>query len=217
MGRDLTGEKFGKWTVLEKSSKYRYWLCKCSCGVMKEVYESNMASGRSKSCRSCRKTMDLAGSTVGEWKVLHQVTFKSPYVWKCECLGCGKLYDVLAKNIQGKTSTSCMKCARKRDWDRYSLEVRRLAERCGLPGDTDYSTINLWNAMAEIGLPVKMIDLMSLADLASSETYLGLRFLRRNGLVDVVGNGLPMTFQLSIKSLKILEDRANEEGKNEVV
>lgn len=33
---DLTGEKFGKWTVLRYVEKSK-WLCKCECGVEKDV------------------------------------------------------------------------------------------------------------------------------------------------------------------------------------
>lgn len=47
---DLTDKDFGEWHVLEKGSKPRYWLCKCSCGVIKEVQDYNLTSGKSQSC-----------------------------------------------------------------------------------------------------------------------------------------------------------------------
>lgn len=54
---DLTGQKFGKWTVLERSSNDRNgnlrWLCRCDCGREKIVCGKSLRSGNSKGCRSC--------------------------------------------------------------------------------------------------------------------------------------------------------------------
>ena len=62
---DLTGMRFGKWVVLKdagkkvhlsggrKSSRHM-WLCRCDCGVQKQVYRSNLTEGRSTQCRRCR-------------------------------------------------------------------------------------------------------------------------------------------------------------------
>lgn len=47
---DLTGQKFGEWTVLSKAEKESYWLCECSCGVKREVYAPSLKSGKSLSC-----------------------------------------------------------------------------------------------------------------------------------------------------------------------
>lgn len=58
---DLTGQKFGKLTVISKSASKNgktYWLCKCECGVEKEVQTSHLRSGAIKSCGSitCKST-----------------------------------------------------------------------------------------------------------------------------------------------------------------
>lgn len=54
---DLTGQRFGRWTVREKSdlteSRKRLWLCLCDCGAKALVQAGNLRSGRSKGCRSC--------------------------------------------------------------------------------------------------------------------------------------------------------------------
>lgn len=51
---DLTGEKFGKLTVIkrikDKSNNHIMWLCKCDCGNTKVVRGSSLTSGESKSC-----------------------------------------------------------------------------------------------------------------------------------------------------------------------
>jgi len=62
--KDLTGNRFGNWVVLKyagakvslyKGQKYynRMWLCRCDCGVQKNVYESNLISKLSTKCRQC--------------------------------------------------------------------------------------------------------------------------------------------------------------------
>ena len=54
---DLTGQKFGKWTVLYKtnlrtSSGGIYWHCKCECGIEKNVSSLTLRNGTSLSCGS---------------------------------------------------------------------------------------------------------------------------------------------------------------------
>lgn len=41
---DLTGHKFGRWTVLQFDHKYynSYWLCRCDCGTIKVVPACNL-------------------------------------------------------------------------------------------------------------------------------------------------------------------------------
>ena len=55
---DLTGQKFGKLTVLsehpERKNKKIYWLCKCDCGVEKLIAGADLKSGRTISC-GCNK------------------------------------------------------------------------------------------------------------------------------------------------------------------
>jgi hypothetical protein len=52
---DLTGKKFGRWTVIAPStrrnpSKKLQWKCKCDCGKVKFVAGETLRSGQSKSC-----------------------------------------------------------------------------------------------------------------------------------------------------------------------
>lgn len=53
--KDLTGQKFNKWTVLERAensaSRNRVmWLCRCDCGVERVVVRHSLTAGISKSC-----------------------------------------------------------------------------------------------------------------------------------------------------------------------
>ena len=54
---DLTGQRFGKLTVIERASKPEgvkgtaiYWLCKCDCGNEKIIRGSNLRNGMTQSC-----------------------------------------------------------------------------------------------------------------------------------------------------------------------
>lgn len=52
---DITGQRFGKWTVLYKTEKRNaggciYWHCKCDCGKEKDVLGTSLRQGRSLSC-----------------------------------------------------------------------------------------------------------------------------------------------------------------------
>ena len=57
--KDLTGQKFGKWTVIKrienyktpKGNTYTQWLCRCECGSDERgVLANALLSGRSTSC-----------------------------------------------------------------------------------------------------------------------------------------------------------------------
>ena len=54
MLRDLTGQRFGRLTVLYKgeSDKTRHvrWYCKCDCGNIKLIYKDALLTGRTVSC-----------------------------------------------------------------------------------------------------------------------------------------------------------------------
>ncbi len=57
---DITGKRFGRWTVLEFAEAIKYgsrkmWLCRCDCGVEKRVNGTQLKSGGSVSCGCYRK------------------------------------------------------------------------------------------------------------------------------------------------------------------
>lgn len=58
---DLTGKRFGKWTVISKAG-YRHkadskriceWLCECSCGSVSRISTASLNNGTTKSCGKC--------------------------------------------------------------------------------------------------------------------------------------------------------------------
>lgn len=54
---EILGSKFGDWEVIRfigrKKSSGNIYLCKCKCGIEKEVVGYNLRSGKSTRCRSC--------------------------------------------------------------------------------------------------------------------------------------------------------------------
>ena len=70
----MVGEKFGRWTVLSSANNRRtnsgrfaltYWLCRCACGVEKDVRAASLLRGKSKSCGCLRAEMYAAMTTHG--------------------------------------------------------------------------------------------------------------------------------------------------------
>jgi hypothetical protein len=58
---DLTGERFGKLTVLKRagvlySNKQKAWLCACDCGATTVVCTNSLRIGKTVSCGCFRKT-----------------------------------------------------------------------------------------------------------------------------------------------------------------
>lgn len=49
-GKDITGLHVGKLTVISKSSRDYYWICKCACGNHKEVYQYDLTTNNVSSC-----------------------------------------------------------------------------------------------------------------------------------------------------------------------
>jgi len=52
--QDLTGQRFGRWTVIERQGQSRkrsaHWLCQCDCGNTALVASDSLVSGHSTSC-----------------------------------------------------------------------------------------------------------------------------------------------------------------------
>lgn len=61
---DLTGNTYGMWTVVYRSTvpaadNRKKYICECSCGTVKEVDGRNLTDGTSKSC-GCTKADDVS-------------------------------------------------------------------------------------------------------------------------------------------------------------
>ena len=121
---DLTGQKFGKWTVLERDlEKQRqlktngsYWKCQCECGNIKSVQSSKLRRGESKSCGQCQHNgmpnnfINEIGKKYGYLTVLKidetSRNSRDGIKWICQC-DCGNITSVAGKHLRKKITTSC--------------------------------------------------------------------------------------------------------------
>lgn len=64
---DLTGQRFGRLTVLEfvpTDDRNSCWKCQCDCGKIKIVRAPDLNSGRTKSCGCLRKELASKNNTI---------------------------------------------------------------------------------------------------------------------------------------------------------
>lgn len=126
---DLTGKRFGRWTVIKRDGSVNYnscvqalWLCRCDCGEERLVRGNSLRNGTSKSCGCARCGWeDLTGERFGRLVVIGK---GEPHVyvqrdkagkfvrinkfrrWKCRC-DCGKEVEVLAMNLKNGQTRTC--------------------------------------------------------------------------------------------------------------
>lgn len=106
---DITGNTYGYWTVIKPTGRGK-WLCRCSCGNIKEVYKKSLVQGKSKSCgchlnenRKDNFKSKYIGKTYNYWTVLD---ISNNSTFKCRCK-CGKIKDVNRLSILNNKSKSC--------------------------------------------------------------------------------------------------------------
>ena len=103
---DLTGKRFGEWTVLRKQG-YQ-WECKCSCSdtEIHLINASDLVSGKTKSCgHDYNKFEDISGRQYGLWNVLEYVGNQR---YKCQCSCENKTIKLVTKtHLLSGYSTSC--------------------------------------------------------------------------------------------------------------
>lgn len=114
---DLTGQKFGLWTVIKRSKTVKnnqiYWDCRCDCGVERPVNGISLRSGSSTNCGCVRKNklsdqhLNLIGQKYNDLLVLEYD--KATSKQKCQC-SCGAIVYVASNNLISGHTKSCYKC-----------------------------------------------------------------------------------------------------------
>ena len=145
--RDLTGQRFGRLTVLrqvpvpEGLTQNNYWLCRCDCGTERVVLASNLIRGHTKSC-GCLKQRDLTGQRISRLTVLERSDQyatrgkRTVRLWKCQC-DCGNITYKATDTLTGSRNCSCAECAGRRN----AAKARENAgfvdgtQLCKLPGE----------------------------------------------------------------------------------
>ena len=99
---DITGQRFGKWTVLGQSPQRSAggtvkWICKCDCGTIKNVDGTSLRKNKSTNCGCENKKRlaklnapDLIGQKFDRLTVIKKSTERNNnrILWECQC-DCG--------------------------------------------------------------------------------------------------------------------------------
>ena len=119
---DLTGQKFGRLTVLKRAPNRGnkiYWECQCDCGNIIETRGDRLKEGRVKSCGCWAidhakeighlNEKNLLGQTFSKLTVIK----RSPIIhndhcayWICKC-SCGNEVEVCGSNLRTGNTKSC--------------------------------------------------------------------------------------------------------------
>lgn len=114
---NLTGQQFGRLTVIEKviiNNKTK-WKCKCLCGNETIVSAEHLRSGHTQSCGCLQKEraqqgrfIDETDNRYGKLTVLEFVDWsnKRGSIWKCRC-DCGNELNVEGTNLKTGNTKSC--------------------------------------------------------------------------------------------------------------
>lgn len=121
---DLTGQKFGRWTVLYECkerthNRGKIYHCKCQCGNEKDVPAETLRRGESQSCGCLakekaaeigrRSRIDITGQRFGKLIALYPIYSedKNKHTkWHCKC-DCGNEVDIDLGNLRQGFSKSC--------------------------------------------------------------------------------------------------------------
>lgn len=107
---DLTGQKFGEITVIEKDAELTkqkgrvYWKCQCSCGRIKSIRADGLK--KIQTCGECKK--DLSGQRFGRLIVLKKgkKDKASHQFWICKC-DCGNIVEINSDHLRRGKTQSC--------------------------------------------------------------------------------------------------------------
>lgn len=136
----LEGRIFGKWTVLAYRGPTRksHYLCRCSCGIEREVDARSLRAGLSGSCGCIKqdKRIDLTGQTYGKLTVLERRgRDKNSYRWWVRC-ACGTEREMSGRTIWRGRATSCGCVAPQKTKDR-----RRALREMGVCRGTGFGVL----------------------------------------------------------------------------
>lgn len=156
---DLTGQKFGEWTVDAKdpapsvASRSTYWLVTCSCGTESSIRSNELLSGRSVRCRRHNRNQprpvslkkrggpkafkNLVGQKFNRWTVVardpkenHPGISFVHWVVVCEC---GNKGIVTTSHLRAGRSKQCRECAWKATQEKCPNRIKALIRAGKLP------------------------------------------------------------------------------------
>ena len=154
--KDLTGQTFGKLTVLkdsgERKESFIIWECLCSCGTKCKVSSQLLLRGSTKSCGCLRKEvssnnikknkLNLKGMKFGKLQVLEETdkrTSRGAVIWKCLC-ECQTISYVSSTALFTGRIQSCG-CVRSRGEEK----ITKILNEKNISFQKEYSFENLIN------------------------------------------------------------------------
>lgn len=162
---DLTGQKYGKLTVIKESAEKKNgrvtWECLCDCGNPEIVLVTtkNLRNGITKSC-GCLKHKDLVGQKFGKLTVIEATSERrhGSVVWKCLC-DCGNPNPVYAttEGLRVGDNTTCGCSNKARDKFAKENRINLIGKRYGrllVLKDTDQRTPHgnvMWECLCDCG------------------------------------------------------------------
>lgn len=126
--KDLTGQKFGKLTVLyrvksPKNNDKPYWKCLCDCGNTIIQRASTLKEGTGRKSCGCEKS--LINKRFGKLLCLEELKEKHNnryyYKYKCIC-DCGNITYVHRSHLIQHNTMSCGKCSNKMSRGEYLIQ-----------------------------------------------------------------------------------------------
>lgn len=127
---DLTGQRFGRLTVIERagltSAGSLRWKCQCDCGNISHPRTASLRNKTTKSCGCLQKdaaskhnAKDITGQRFGRLTALHPVGKGRDrlIVWRLRC-DCGKNIDHTIRHLGGDTqSCGCLRREKARQFN----------------------------------------------------------------------------------------------------
>ena len=112
--KDLTGQKFGRYTVLRyagrNKSKHSMWFCRCACGKEKEVDGQCMRQGKTKSCGCLRdeNTRSMVGRNTKPYGEASLNGLYSNYSIRSK--KANREFSLTKEEFKNLTSSNCKYC-----------------------------------------------------------------------------------------------------------
>ncbi len=110
--KDLTGQRFGRLTVLSMADNKHggrvAWRCLCDCGEHVDVIANNLARGNTESC-GCSRIKDLTNKKFGELTAIDKTgerNLSGNVLWNCIC-SCGNNTIVSSHSLCAGHTKSC--------------------------------------------------------------------------------------------------------------
>lgn len=131
--RDLTGQKFGRLTVLhlqDTDTRKTYWICKCDCGNLKSVRSDSLLDGSIKSCGCLKVEQDKKNlvnpSMIKSYAFGEKYGTKRIYhIWQGMKARCGNVHSPCYERYGGRGIQVC------EEWENDFLKFYEWAMKNG--------------------------------------------------------------------------------------